>query len=123
RVRQTSITASRLRRTDRRRIVMSRITSSSRNNTWLYAIVGIVAVGALVVFGRSRPAPPPAATETEQSAATVAPPPAAEQFIPLPSFRVGAYASSGIPVWGGFIDYINYLNDVEGGINGVKLVI
>ncbi len=45
-----------------------------------------------------------------------------EQFIPLPTFRVGAYASSGIPVWGGFIDYLTYLNDVEGGVNGVKLV-
>src|SRR5581483_9915775 len=45
-----------------------------------------------------------------------------EQFIPLPTFRVGAYASSGIPVWGGFIDYLTYVNEVEGGINGVKLV-
>jgi branched-chain amino acid transport system substrate-binding protein len=44
------------------------------------------------------------------------------QFIPLPSYRVGAYASSGIPVWGGFIDYLRYINDVEGGINGVKLL-
>jgi branched-chain amino acid transport system substrate-binding protein len=49
-------------------------------------------------------------------------PAAVEQFIPLPTFRVGAYASSGIPVWGGFIDYLTYINDVEGGINGVKLV-
>jgi len=47
---------------------------------------------------------------------------AQEQFIPLPTFRVGAYASSGIPVWGGFIDYLTYLNEVEGGVNGVKLV-
>ena len=45
-----------------------------------------------------------------------------EQFIPLPTFRVGAYASSGIPVWGGFIDYLTYLNEVDGGVNGVKLV-
>ena len=45
-----------------------------------------------------------------------------EQFIPLPTFRVGAYASSGIPVWGGFIDYLTYVNEVEGGVNGVKLV-
>jgi branched-chain amino acid transport system substrate-binding protein len=46
----------------------------------------------------------------------------AEQFIPLPTFRVGAYASSGIPVWGGFIDYLTYIDEAEGGINGVKLV-
>jgi len=38
-----------------------------------------------------------------------------EQFIPLPTFRVGAYASSGIPVWGGFIDYLTYINEAEGG--------
>ncbi len=60
------------------------------------------------------------------SAATVGPSakPAAvaEQFVPLPTFRVGAYASSGIPVWGGFIDYLSYVNEAEGGVAGVKLV-
>ncbi len=45
-----------------------------------------------------------------------------EQFFPLATFRVGAYASSGIPVWAGMIDYLRYINEVEGGINGVKLV-
>ena len=45
-----------------------------------------------------------------------------EQFFPLATYRVGAYASSGIPVWAGMIDYLRYINDVEGGINGVKLV-
>ncbi|MDR6232376.1 ABC transporter substrate-binding protein [Pseudomonas oryzihabitans] len=47
---------------------------------------------------------------------------ATEQFFPLATYRVGAYASSGIPVWAGMIDYLRYINDVEGGINGVKLV-
>lgn len=46
----------------------------------------------------------------------------AKQYFPLATFRVGAYASSGIPVWAGEIDYFRYVNDVEGGINGVKLV-
>lgn len=46
---------------------------------------------------------------------------AARQYFPLPTFRVGAYASSGIPVWAGTIDYLRYINEVEGGINGVKL--
>jgi branched-chain amino acid transport system substrate-binding protein len=46
---------------------------------------------------------------------------AKEQFIPLATFRVGAYASSGIPVWAGIIDYLTYLNESQGGINGVKL--
>jgi branched-chain amino acid transport system substrate-binding protein len=44
-----------------------------------------------------------------------------EQFIPLATFRVGAYASSGIPIWGGIIDTLRYINEVQGGINGVKL--
>ena len=45
-----------------------------------------------------------------------------EQFFPLATYRVGAYASSGIPVWAGMIDYLRYINEVEGGINGVKIV-
>ncbi|EJL02928.1 putative branched-chain amino acid ABC transporter, periplasmic branched-chain amino acid-binding protein [Pseudomonas fluorescens Q2-87] len=45
-----------------------------------------------------------------------------QQFFPLATYRVGAYASSGIPVWAGMIDYLRYINEVEGGINGVKLV-
>lgn len=44
-----------------------------------------------------------------------------QQYFPLATFRVGAYASSGIPVWAGEIDYFRYINEVEGGINGVKL--
>lgn len=46
---------------------------------------------------------------------------AKQQYFPLATFRVGAYASSGIPVWAGTIDYFRYINEVEGGINGVKL--
>ena len=64
-------------------------------------------------------AAPPAAESASAGSAAAG---AKEQFIPLPTFRVGAYASSGIPVWGGFIDYITYVNDAEGGVNGVKLV-
>ena len=44
-----------------------------------------------------------------------------EQFIPLATYRVGPYASSGIPWWAGTIDYLRYINEVEGGVNGVKL--
>ena len=46
---------------------------------------------------------------------------AKEQYFPLATFRVGAYASSCIPSWAGVIDYLRYINEVEGGINGVKL--
>lgn len=45
-----------------------------------------------------------------------------QQFFPLATYRVGAYASSGVQVWAGMIDYLRYINEVEGGINGVKLV-
>ncbi|MDR2032231.1 MAG: ABC transporter substrate-binding protein [Azoarcus sp.] len=45
-----------------------------------------------------------------------------EQFVPIASYRVGAYASSGIPIWAGMIDYYRYINEVEGGVDGVKLV-
>lgn len=45
-----------------------------------------------------------------------------QQFIPLATYRVGSYASSGVQVWAGMIDYLRYINEIEGGINGVKLV-
>jgi branched-chain amino acid transport system substrate-binding protein len=44
-----------------------------------------------------------------------------KQYVPLLTYRVGAYASSGIPIWAGLIDYLTYVNEAEGGINGVKL--
>jgi len=65
---------------------------------------------ALAAFALATAALGPAASADEQ-----------KQYFPLATFRVGAYASSGIPVWAGTIDYLRYINDVEGGINGVKL--
>ncbi|MBF0288208.1 MAG: ABC transporter substrate-binding protein [SAR324 cluster bacterium] len=44
-----------------------------------------------------------------------------EQFVPLPSYRVGPYAAGGTGLYGGFIDYMNMINIRDGGINGVKL--
>ena len=46
---------------------------------------------------------------------------AQDQFVPLLSYRVGAYAAGGSGIFGGYIDYMNYINMKEGGINGVKL--
>ena len=43
------------------------------------------------------------------------------QYLPLPTYRVGAYASSGELWWAGERDYFRYINDVEGGIDGIKL--
>ncbi|WP_457090418.1 ABC transporter substrate-binding protein [Microvirga sp. P5_D2] len=65
---------------------------------------------ALALFGLSLTASLPASAQE-----------AKKQYVPLATYRVGAYASSGIPVWAGAIDYFRYVNEVEGGINGVKL--
>lgn len=44
-----------------------------------------------------------------------------EQFVALPSYRVGPYGANGQSFYGGFIDYLNYVNLKDGGVNGVKL--
>ncbi|NOV23366.1 ABC transporter permease [Cupriavidus necator] len=44
-----------------------------------------------------------------------------EQFVALPSYRVGPYGANGQSWYGGFIDYLNYVNLKESGVNGVKL--
>ncbi len=46
---------------------------------------------------------------------------AAEQFVGLPSYRVGPYAAGGSGIFGGWIDYMQMINERDGGINGVKL--
>lgn len=46
---------------------------------------------------------------------------ASEQFIAIPSYRVGPYGTNGQALYGGMIDYFSYVNMKEGGINGVKL--
>ncbi|MCZ7486096.1 ABC transporter substrate-binding protein [Rhizobium rhizogenes] len=45
-----------------------------------------------------------------------------KQFFPIASYRVGPYAASGTSIWAGIIDYYRYINEVEGGINGVPIV-
>ncbi len=46
---------------------------------------------------------------------------AGEQFIPVLSYRTGAYAVNGVPYANGVIDYYNLVNARDGGINGVKI--
>jgi branched-chain amino acid transport system substrate-binding protein len=46
---------------------------------------------------------------------------AAEQYVPILSYRVGPYAAGGSGFFGGSIDYFNLVN-ANGGINGVKLL-
>jgi branched-chain amino acid transport system substrate-binding protein len=52
------------------------------------------------------------------SGAAIAQP--AEQYIALPSYRVGPYAAGGSGFYGGIIDYFNLVN-LSGGVNGVKI--
>jgi branched-chain amino acid transport system substrate-binding protein len=54
-------------------------------------------------------------------AAATTPVMAEDQFIALPTFRVGPYGPNGQSFYGGFIDYLNYVNIKDGGVNGVKL--
>lgn len=44
-----------------------------------------------------------------------------EQYFPLQSYRVGPYAAGGTGFFGGFIDYMQYVNRKDGGVNGVQL--
>lgn len=46
---------------------------------------------------------------------------AEEQFFPVISYRVGPYGANGQAFYGGFIDYLNYVNMKENGVNGVKM--
>ena len=48
---------------------------------------------------------------------------AADTFIPLFTYRTGAFANSGIPIANGMHDYFDMLNARDGGINGSKIVI
>ncbi len=44
-----------------------------------------------------------------------------EQFIPVLVYRSGPYAPNGIHWANGFVDYLNLINNRDGGINGVKI--
>src|SRR6266853_1763957 len=46
-----------------------------------------------------------------------------EQFIPILSYRTGAYAVNGAPFANGMADYYNLINERDGGVNGVKLLV
>ncbi len=44
-------------------------------------------------------------------------------YVPLLTYRTGPFAGSGIPIANGMADYLNMLNERDGGIGGVKLVV
>ncbi|HMM71991.1 MAG TPA: ABC transporter substrate-binding protein [Rhodocyclaceae bacterium] len=46
---------------------------------------------------------------------------AADQYIPFGGIRLGSISVIGTGIYGGYMDYMQLLNDRDGGINGVKL--
>jgi branched-chain amino acid transport system substrate-binding protein len=48
---------------------------------------------------------------------------AEEIYVPLMTYRTGPFAGSGIPIADGMHDYLQMLNERDGGIGGVRLVI
>jgi len=45
----------------------------------------------------------------------------ARQFVPIMSYRVGPYAAGGSGLAAGYIDYLQLINERDGGVNGVLL--
>ena len=56
---------------------------------------------------------------------TVAAPAFAEDtiFVPLLTYRTGPFSNSGIPIANGMHDYLDMLNERDGGIGGVKIAV
>ena len=42
-------------------------------------------------------------------------------YVPLLTYRTGPFAGGGIPIANGMNDYLNMLNERDGGIGGVKI--
>ncbi len=57
----------------------------------------------------------PAATASAQAADGI--------YVPLLSYRTGPFAGAGIPIANGMADYLNMLNERDGGIGGVKVIV
>ncbi|HUI96441.1 MAG TPA: ABC transporter substrate-binding protein [Xanthobacteraceae bacterium] len=44
-------------------------------------------------------------------------------YVPLMTYRTGAFSGSGTPIANGMADYLNMLNERDGGVGGVKLIV
>ena len=44
-------------------------------------------------------------------------------YVPLFTYRTGPFAGSGTPIANGMHDYLTMLNERDGGIGGVKLIV
>ncbi|TIU15097.1 MAG: ABC transporter permease, partial [Mesorhizobium sp.] len=60
---------------------------------------------------------------TLMSSASFAEDGSGQQLYPLFTYRTGPYAPSFIPFGAGNIDYLRYINEVEGGVDGVKILV
>jgi branched-chain amino acid transport system substrate-binding protein len=68
-----------------------------------------------LVLGLAIAATLPTALETVQAADGL--------YVPLFTYRTGPFAGSGIPYANGLTDYLTMLNERDGGIGGIKLII
>ena len=57
------------------------------------------------------------------SPALIAPALPTELYVPLFTYRTGPFAGSGIPIANGMHDYLDMLNERDGGIGGVKIIV
>src|SRR5580704_12683731 len=44
-------------------------------------------------------------------------------YVPFFTYRTGPFAGSGIPIANGLVDYMTMLNERDGGIGGVKVIV
>ena len=72
--------------------------------TWTKTLAALLALGACLA------ALPPASAQQ-----------AGTQFMGILGYRVGPYGANGAAFLTGMIDYLNLVNERDGGINGVKL--
>jgi branched-chain amino acid transport system substrate-binding protein len=84
-----------------------------RIKAWFAAVLPAT---ALALTGCSKETANAAQPQAEQEAQ-----PGREQYFPLQSYRVGPYAAGGTGFFGGFIDYMQLINERDGGVNGIKL--
>ena len=70
---------------------------------WLVGVLTIAIIGAPMVT--------PVMAQTK------------EMFVPSTVYRTGPYAPSGTPFANGFWDYLTLMNERDGGVNGIKLLV
>ncbi len=91
----------------------------SRNSFSLAVAAGLLAAATVL----SAPAAAQGTAPATPAAPAAAPAQGAVQFVPSLVYRTGTFAPSGTPYANGFADYITLINERDGGINGVRLLL